>query len=400
MTYLDTDFRKKLENASQSVRKPLEEASHVPYWIYSDPAVLEVEKELLFKKDWICVGRVEQIEKTGDYMSIDVMGEPIVIVRNDEGKINAFSNFCLHRGAEISKKGIGNTQEFVCPYHSWLYDLNGNLLGAPHMRETRDFNPRECSLPRIRVDTWGGFIFVCFDSETPSLPDFIKVFAEEFSFLRMEDCAVSSVIEFNLDCNWKFVVENLFDIYHVTVIHKGTFGKFRDTIDYFPFAKGQESLFGYYKAASSVEGGKSLFGNMPWLSDKPADFACSGFQGPNLQMFGRCDSAIVHCIWPISPNKTKMLSYQLFPKEFFSDPEFNQKKGHYRDFIKEIIAEDEEAILSLQRAANSHVFRAGRMSRLEHGVYNVMNYYFDRLLAAADKEIIDRQNRPSVRVGA
>lgn len=375
------EIARRLEEAAQAVRRPLNEASHAPYWIYSDPAVLEYEKERLFMKDWLCVGREEQLPNPGDYLSLDIFEEPIVIVRNQEGRINAFSNFCLHRGGEISKKGMGNTNEFKCPYHSWLYDLNGNLLGAPHMREACNFQPKRCSLPRVRVGTWAGFIFVNFDENAVPLEVFVKRFGQEFGFLRMEDCALSSVIEFNLDCNWKFVMENLFDIYHVTVIHKGTFGKFRDAVDYFPDGRGQESLFGYYSARSSVPGGKSLFGNMPWLSDKAEDFACSGFQAPNVQMFARCDSVIVHCIWPISASKTRMLSYQLFPKSFLDDPAFREKADQYRDFIKSIIAEDEDAILSLQRAANSRLFQSGRMSKLEHGVYNAINYYFDRILA-------------------
>ena len=127
---------------------------------------------------------------------------------------------------------------------------------------------------------------------TPALEQFIARYAQEFDFLKFEDCTIGERIEFDLPCNWKFVVENLFDIYHVTTIHAGSFGKYRDTLDYFTDEPGQASLFGYYKSAPFVDGGKSLFGNMPWLGDKPETFACSGFQPPNVQMFARCS------IWP------------------------------------------------------------------------------------------------------
>lgn len=380
----ETDIASRIEQAAQAVRRPLAQASHVPYWLYSDPDVLELEKARLFRKDWLVVGRTEQIANAGDYMTLDIFGEPIVIVRNGEGAINAFSNFCLHRGAEISPKGFGNAREFSCPYHNWLYDLDGRLVGAPHMRDAAGFDVHACRLPAVRVDSWGGFIFITLDEAAPPLAQFIGRYAQEFDFLRMQDCAVGARVEFDLHCNWKFVVENLFDVYHVTTIHRGTFGKYRDTIDYFTDAPGQESLFGYYKAAPSMEGGKSLFGTMPWLADKPETFACSGFQGPNLQMFARIDGLVVHSIWPVAPDRTTMISYLLFPKEFFAEPGFAEKADRYAVYLRKIIDEDETAITSLQRAANSRLFQAGRMSKLEHGVYNVLNYYLDRIVPRRD----------------
>ena len=371
---------RRIERGAQAVRQPLANASHVPYRLYSDPEILELEKERLFMKDWLLIGRTEQLAKSGDYLTLDIFNESIVVARNGEGNLNAFSNFCLHRGAEISPKGCGNVKEFSCPYHNWLYDLNGRLIGAPHMRDTAGFDVKACELPRVKADTWGGFVFVSLNPQAPPLKQFLGAFAEEFAFLRMEDCVAGARVEFNLNCNWKFVVENLFDVYHVTTIHAGTFGKYRDTIDYFTDKPGQEKLFGYYKSAPSIDGGKSLFGHMPWLADKPETFACSGFQGPNVQMFGRIDGVIVHSIWPVAPDRTRMNSYMLFPREFTADPEFDTKAGRYAEYLRKIIDEDEAAITSLQRAANSHLFRPGRMSKLEHGVYNVLNDYLDRIV--------------------
>ena len=370
----------RVEQSATAVRQPLAHASHVPYLLYSDPDVLELEKERLFMKDWLMVGRVEQIANPGDYMTLDIFNEPIVIARNQAGEINAFSNFCLHRGAEISPKGFGHAKEFSCPYHNWLYDLDGKLVGAPHMRDTADFDVKKCQLPRVRCDTWGGFIYITLDPKAPPLMDFIRVYADEFAFLKLEDCAVAARVEFDLKCNWKFVVENLFDVYHVTTIHATSFGKYRDTVDYFTDKPGQEKLFGYYKAAPTMEGGKSLFGPMPWLADKPETFACSGFQVPNLQMFARIDGMVFHSIWPVTVDRTHMISYIVIPKVFFDQPDFQEKVGRYADYLKKIIDEDEAAILSLQRAANSRLFKPGRMAKLEHGVYNVLNHYLDRIV--------------------
>jgi Rieske 2Fe-2S family protein len=379
MSRKEQDLAHVIEQAARAVRQPLAEASHVPYRIYSDPDILELEKARLFRQEWLMVGREEQLASPGDYLTLDIFNEPIVVVRNQAGEINAFSNFCLHRGAEISPKGFGHVKEFSCPYHNWLYDLDGKLVGAPYMRESVGFDPRDCQLPRVRCERWGGFIFVTLNPDAPPLSQFIARFADEFAFLRMQDCVIGARVEFDLACNWKFVVENLFDIYHVTTIHARTFGQFRDTIDYFTDTPGQASLFGYYSARPSIDGGKSLFGPMPWLADKPETFACSGFQGPNMQMFARCDGLTIHSIWPITADRTAMTSYLLFPKEFLADPAFADKAARYGIYLKEIISEDDAAINSLQRAAHSGLFQPGRMSKLEHGVYNMLNYYFDRI---------------------
>jgi Rieske 2Fe-2S family protein len=383
---------KRIEQSAKAVRQPLADASHVPYRLYSDPEVLELEKERLFMKDWLIVGRADELPNPGDTLTLDIFDEPIVIARNQAGALNAFSNFCLHRGAEISARGFGHAKEFSCPYHNWLYDLDGRLVGAPHMRDTANFDVKKCQLPRVRCETWGGFIYITLDPQAPPLMEFLGVFAKEFEFLRLEDCAVAKRVEFDLRCNWKFVVENLFDVYHVTTIHSTSFGKYRDTVDYYTDRPGQAKLFGYYKAAPTMEGGKSLFGPMPWLADKPETFACSGFQVPNVQMFARIDGMVFHSIWPISVDRTHMTSYLVVPRVFFDQPEFKEKIDRYAQYLRKIIDEDETAITSLQRAANSRLFHPGRMAKLEHGVYNVLNHYLDRI-APREPDVAARAGR-------
>src|SRR5690606_39157318 len=110
-------------------RVPLEQARHLPAHYYMSAELLEEEKEKLFFKDWLIVGRVEEFPKPGDYRAIDLLGEPVVICRNNEGELKAFSNTCRHRGVALVS-GEGNARVFPCPYHAWTYDLNGKLMAA------------------------------------------------------------------------------------------------------------------------------------------------------------------------------------------------------------------------------------------------------------------------------
>lgn len=368
----------KIEQDAAAMRRPLEQARHMPSYYYTSAEIFELEKEQLFYRDWLCVGREEEVEHPGDYFTFNIVGEPILITRNLDGEINAFSNTCAHRGVEVAK-GRGSRTVFVCPYHAWSYDLNGRLNGAAHMGNAEGFETKKCGLPKLAVATWGGWIFVSLADEPAPFRDHIARFDQEFSFLRLQDCRMADRITFDLDCNWKFVVENLFDVYHARVVHAKSFGKYRDSVDYFPYARGQESTIGYYNSAALVPGGKSLFGNMPWLADKPPTFACLGHLAPNLQLFGRCDAVITDVIWPIASDKTRLLLHILFPKERFAEPDFEEKRKVYHDFQVQVIEEDRELVNSLQNGARSRKFVPGRLSHLEHGIYNVVNYQLDRI---------------------
>ena len=117
-------------------------------------------------KDWLCVGRVEEFETPGDYHALRIAGEPLLICRDNDGNLNAFHNVCRHRGVEIAT-GQGNRRNFKCPYHAWVYDLDGRLLGAPHTREVEDFDFENCGLIAANIDCWGGYVFVNFSARLP-----------------------------------------------------------------------------------------------------------------------------------------------------------------------------------------------------------------------------------------
>ena len=123
------------EEELRDTRAPLAQATHLPAYYYTSPEILELEKEKLFFKDWLIVGRVEEWPNPGDYRAMEIVGEPIVITRNKDGELKAFANVCRHRGVAVAI-GQGNTKEFLCPYHAWVYDLDGGLVSAARPRGT------------------------------------------------------------------------------------------------------------------------------------------------------------------------------------------------------------------------------------------------------------------------
>ena len=362
-----------------SIRRPIAEARHVPGAFYCSPEVYELEKQNIFMKDWLCVARVEELAEPGDYMAFRVMGEPALVVRDDGGELRAFSNTCAHRGVEVIQ-GAGNVRHFSCPYHGWSYDLKGALTGAAFMEDSEAFDPAQCGLPPLRLDIWAGWVFIAFDDEAPPLAGFLADFEREFGFLRQEDCRLAVKLEVELDCNWKLFVENLLDVYHAATLHAKTIGARRGRADRYPFKlfeRGGTAMF--YHSAPMVPGGKSLFGKMPWLGDRPDNFACSGHLSPNMQLIARSDNVHPFVMWPLGPDRCRVVNYTLFPARHFDLPDFEERVAVYRDYLIEVVEEDRAMVASLQQNMKSPNLRPGPLSKLELGIYHVINDVLDRV---------------------
>ena len=361
----------------KEARRPLTEAVHTPGYVYGSPEVIALEKERLFMQDWLCIGRVEELPNKGDYLTHNVMGEPVVITRGQDGALHAFYNQCRHRGVEVAE-GKGNAKLFKCPYHAWTYDLQGQLIGAPFMRETKDFDIKQCRLKPVQLDTWAGWIFISFNPNVESLSSFMQEYEAEFGMLQQENLRLAFKYETDFDCNWKFVYENLLDIYHVGVTHAASIGKYQDQSSYRYHCLPRGRLSIHYRAKTMSATGDSLFGPIPWIDDDNGMFARIGFLPPNLTLLVRNDYVRPMVHWPISENKTHSVGYFLFPEEKFADPQFAEKVQVYVDFLDKVLDEDRGMILSLQRAMNTKGFEPGRMSNMEAAIHHVLGYQLER----------------------
>jgi choline monooxygenase len=372
--------------AFRTTRAELKSARHLPGYVYTSPEILEIEKDRIFLRDWLCLGRVEEIPKPGDYMALRIMDEPILIVRNANGMLNAFSNVCRHRGVEVAPLGQGNAREFLCPYHSWAYDLDGRLFGAPLMRDS-SADLSDCRLPRLHLVDWRGWIFATFDPDPPPFTDVIADFDAEFGFLQPENCVLVDKTILDLECNWKFVCENLMDIYHIGTVHGRSFGSRykgdRERYQFNYFSHGGYSFF--FDAAPMTADGKTKFGKMPWLAERPESFACLGFHGPNLNISARCDTVRHWTSWPLAPGRTRLISYTLVLRGVPERQSFHEDLKDYINQLTIAIDEDREMVQSLQNGVRSRRFVPGPLARLEGPIHHIMNNYLDSLLGESER---------------
>lgn len=190
----------------------------LPPEAYTSEAMAKLERETVFASGWVVVGHVSELKKPGDYLTFDLAGHPVLVARGRDGEIRAFSNVCAHRSAVIAS-GSGNTTVFACPYHAWTYDLTGKLMGAPHMDRAA---LGDIGLKGLRSEIWQGLVFVNLDKDAESLAPALAALAERIAPLRLDKHEVVLCEDMRFDCNWKVLVENFCESYHVFCVHKAT----------------------------------------------------------------------------------------------------------------------------------------------------------------------------------
>lgn len=208
--------------------KPHSSALSLPAAFYTDPGWTREEQETLFGKQWVCVGRQQEVASAGDYMACEVAGEPIVIVHGADGIIRALSNVCRHRGTLLTENK-GNSSSIVCPYHHWAYDYAGKLTAAPHIKIHDTFNINECSLPQFSCDNWQGFLFVCLADDPPKLGDNLAPLEAIIKDYHLEQMHLNYCTEETWNVNWKSLVENYMEGYHLSPLHRSTLHKVNPT---------------------------------------------------------------------------------------------------------------------------------------------------------------------------
>ena len=188
-------------------------ATGLPGVAYTDPSVLEAERERVLRAGWLPVARIDQLANPGDYACTDVAGAPVVALRDGAGTLRVLSAICRHRGMPVVS-GEGRTDVLTCPYHLWRYGLDGALLSAPAMRGSEVFNPKDRRLPELRSEAWGGWLWVNADGGAGPLAESLLALSDRLAPLAPETMTTVGVIEMESPWNWKVMVENFLESYH------------------------------------------------------------------------------------------------------------------------------------------------------------------------------------------
>lgn len=345
---------------------PLEKAWTIPAPWYFDTRIAKLERESVFAANWQVLGRLDQVKEPGQFFTIDVNDEPLLIARGEDGNLRGFYNVCRHHAAAVVPEEAGCAKQFRCPYHGWTYGNDGALKGMVEFEGVCNFDRKDNGLVPIRVDTWENFVFANLDGQAPPLAEFLGKVPSLVAPLQLaEKLHYFDRRIYTLKCNWKVYVDNYLDGgYHVPHAHKGLssvveYTKY--TIENFERSCLQSSPLDASTALdSSISATRQGHAFYLWVYPNFMINAYSGVMDTNL-------------VLPLGVDKCAVIF-----DYYFADIS-SAAAQHHRDSIavSEKVQDEDMAICdSVQRGLSSRAYVAGRLSvRREAG-----EHLFHRLL--------------------
>ena len=362
---------KKLEN----VNKPIEAANGLPNECYISKDYLRYERDKIFFNKWTVIGVGSSIPKSGDAITYNLLGIPLIILRDKKMNIRVFHNVCSHRGYKLLEKSCHLKNVIRCPYHSWSYDFEGNLVATPHVgglniHNSKKFEKKNSGLKSIKTKVWMDIIFVNINSNEIEFDEYIKPLEQRWSkFINKNDQKLivhsNDYGNFNLEvkCNWKFAIENYCESYHLPTIHP-ELNKVSNINDHYHI-QGLPNRFagqGSKKYDQPIRGNKKFDTFQNWDKDwlKNSEYVALF---PNVMIGLHIDHFYVFWLEPISTNKTieHMEMYYVGEKSANGEELKDLRKDNLR-FWKDVMLEDISAIEGMQEGRNSPVYDGGNFS--------------------------------------
>lgn len=347
---------------------------------YLDPAHFARERESIFHREWFCAGRLEGLEGRGDYRLVNILGESILLVCDEEGLIHGFNNVCRHRGAELVNsptpdERCGSFKSGIrCPYHSWNYRLNGELHSTPHI----DIDKSCKGLHQVGVDAWGGYIFVRLIPEDQTLAEMLGEIPHRIRRYPMDQLRVGHRIDYSVESNWKVILENYNECYHCAGVHP----ELCSIVPAFRFGGG--SGLDWDRGISQKDGtntftmsGTTNREPFPGLDDDEKVRHKGELAYPNLMLSLAMDHAASFTLWPRSPDRTDIVCEFLFHPDEMAKPYFDPLDAvEFWDLVNK---QDWKICASVQRGMKSRVFESGYYAPMEDLSLDIRNYVRDRL---------------------
>jgi Rieske 2Fe-2S family protein len=342
---------------------------------YTSQQVYDEERERIWWGDWVTIGRAEECPDPGDYVVKDLAGESIFVVRNQEGELRGFYNVCAHRGTKfLDDDARGNARKaFRCPYHAWTYDLDGRLIGTPNVREDELFDRSTYPLHSVAIAEYAGFLFANLSAEPRPLMDALTDGAESitaFERFRMDELRIGLRIVYEVEANWKIVVENYNECLHCPSIHPELVQvvplfRFGEVWDEETRDDGNRMMEG---ATSFTMSGRSELPKLPGLEPEDHSMYYGSYEFPNLMLNLHPDCVMYYIGFPKGPSHTQVVSEYLFRPEVIADAAAF-KPEPVVELWDLISRQDWEVCARAQTGVGSRAFTTGVYPRQDRFLY-------------------------------
>jgi phenylpropionate dioxygenase-like ring-hydroxylating dioxygenase large terminal subunit len=366
----------------------------LPPVIYRSLEFFEFEKEAVFGHDWLCVGRASQIPEPGDFFTITIVDEPLIVVRDKSRRVRVLSAVCQHRGMVVAE-GSGSCTKFTCPYHQWVYDLDGRLLGTPAMERAEAFQKSDYALPELRVEEWQGFVFATFDPTIAPLgPSVAKAddYAKHFD-LEGSVTPGTTLLE-HLPWTWKVMFENFNDAYHANRLHKGRHDFCpSENAEFTTWDDADNSIvrtnrFTHLDAGFNATG-RALMPIWPGITEEERGRVTFVLVPPTLCLGFAPDEVFYFVVLPEGPESISIDIGYCFHPDAMKHPLFDLLFEESEEGVKIFNDQDVYADTMVQRGIRSRFARRGRYSYQEE-----THRQFNRWLVARYRKRWPRPDAP------
>lgn len=325
---------------------------------YHHQPKFEHERSHLLWHEWMCVGHVSAFEGDGSFVTTEILGESVVLVRGDDGAFHSFANVCPHRGSRLCGHQRGRFDRLItCPYHGWAFDLEGHLVSARSMRDDPAFAPARHGLVPIRVEPWRGFLWLCLGTPRGDLAPQLESRASDrlgkaarLDAYELPELERGARRDYTVSANWKIVVENLLECYHCAPVHPTLCRYLPGLASGTDFADGDAAHL-----ADGIESfttsGESSHPPFSGLSDDARDRYYGLVLLPNAMLNLFPDHVIAQYVFPQSVDSTRVVCDWLFPKSALGAPGFDP--GGFVELFDRVNREDWEVCEMVQRGTAS-----------------------------------------------
>ncbi len=345
----------------------------LPPAAYGFDALFALEREHIFRAGWVCLGRADQVARPGDFMALEVAGEPVVMVRDLDGTLRVLSNVCRHRWMTVCA-GSGNAKALRCPYHSWTYRLDGRLLAAPEMDRHPAFRKDEIALPRIRHEVWHGFVYSNLDGRASALAGRLTEVEPFVAGYELERWVTATTI----DCgeypwDWKVMQDNG-ECYHHLGLHGDTFevnypGRRSETFDNGGGFTVVWNPAHEHRRVAGPDGLRyvpgMLFTPKTGLDERQRTSFILVYVLPNFFIYLQPDLVMNMRVFPVAAGRIRLFADMIVLPESRELPDFDGRLAQAVAFFQRFNGEDVIANTAIQRNLGSAFAASAPLSRLE-----------------------------------
>ncbi len=323
--------------------------------------------ETVFSNTWQMVGRVDRVEKPGQFVTANVAGEPIVVVRGYDGVLRGFYNVCRHHAAAVVTEPCGQASILHCPYHGWNYGLDGSLKGMPEFEGVKNFEREKNGLVPVKAETWEKFVFVNLDPQAAPLSEFLGGLVQRVAPLNVSKLHYLDSRVYDIACNWKVFIDNYLDGgYHVPHLHQGL----NSVLDYKQYTIENEDRYCLQSSPMVASNEDAATG-----ATRKGDRAWYFWQYPNLMINCYEGYMDTNLVLPIDVDHCRVIFDFYFADISESRRSYNEESVAVGARVQD---EDLGICEAVQRGLKSRAYGAGRLSaRREAG-----EHLFHRQLAA------------------